>query len=299
MITNWDDLRCFIAVAKTGRLTAAARQLGLSQPTVGRRVKSLEKQLDSKLLSLLKEKYTLTPAGQRVFDIAQNFEQNIVDIEQCVSIKEQEPAGRVSIATTDCIASTWLATKLPELTARYPKIEIQLLSGISNLDLMRKEADIALRIGTSGSNALLAKKVGVAEFGLFASKDYLKNSGEPKKTKDLQDHQIIEAVQELDGLPQTRLLRELARAAEVSFACNQVIAQRNAACNGLGIVALPHHLTVGKNQLKRVLKKEFSIQREMWLLTHHDSFDTPCYRLLWDYLAGELEKDKTVFSGQD
>ncbi len=147
METNRENLRLFLAVARLGSLTAAARKLAVSQPTVGRRVQRLESQLGARLFRRVDEQYCLTSIGEGVFERARELEETMAGIKRLTDDGEASVSGRVRVATTDCLAYAWLAEETASIRERYPRIEFELIAGLGIVDLVRKEADIALRVG--------------------------------------------------------------------------------------------------------------------------------------------------------
>lgn len=295
MTINWDDLRCFLAVAETGSLTAAANRLDSSQPTVGRRLKALESALDAVLVRRVKDKYLLTPLGETVLNLAQGMELAVFDIDRHASGVEVTPGGRVRIATTECIASTWLVRKLPELAEKFPDVEVEILTGISMADLMRREADIALRVGVSGPEELECYRAGIVDFGLYGSDAYFKQHASPNTVEDLVDHVGFESLGSLSGLPQVIKYREVIRR-HIPFAFDSILTQREAVLNGLGIMTLPKYLCYGVKHVTRVLASDFTVRRDIWLLTHPDLLRTPRVDVTWRYLQAALQRDARVFS---
>lgn len=297
MSTHWDDLRFFLAVAETGSLTAAAQTLGSSQPTLSRRIKELETALGARLLRRGKDRYTLTPLGETVYERARRMEDAVFEIERHAGNKEVIPQGRVRIATTECIASSWLVRQLPEFGERFPLIVIEILTGISTADLMRKEADIALRVGISGPEQLHSQKVGSVEFGIYASERYLAEHGAPRSIEDLADHVTLESLGDLSGLPQVLQLRQNS-APTSPYGFDSILTQARAARVGLGVMVLPKYLSSFDgidDELQRLFAEEFSVRRDLWLITHPDLLPTARYDATWRYLVDALDEAAGLF----
>ena len=295
---DWDDYRFFLAVSETGSLSAAARKLGVTQPTVGRRVNDLEKRLGARLFDRMSHGYELTAAGQRISELAARIECTAFAIEQRVSGEDAQLNGRVSITTAEGMGICWLAPRLPKLRERYPDIDIELVVGVGVLDLVRREADIALRIGNPGCVELVGRRIGDVHCGLYASESYLARHGEPAALEDLSRHTIIESVRDIANLAQARRLREVAKDAGVGVRCNNLTAQIAAARAGLGILALPDYMVGGASGLRRILAASFDSKLDLWLLTHRDLRRTARIRAVLDFLAEEIRDDDGRMTGK-
>ena len=149
-LANWDYFRFFLAVAETGSLSAAAQVLGVSHPTVRRQIRDLESSLSAKLFNRTPDGYVLTAEGERMVDLAKTMEITAHAIERCANGEQSKCAGRVTLAAAAGIGTHWLAPKIAEFRRQHPGVEVELNISRSQLDLMRLEADIALRMGDPG-----------------------------------------------------------------------------------------------------------------------------------------------------
>ncbi len=298
-MTDWDSYRCFLMVAREGSLSAAARRLNISQPTIGRRIHALEQSLQARLFVRENHGYRLTPAGERILELIENMERDALAVERRVGGDDKSLAGEVCLCTTEGIATYWLAPKLPKLKECLPEIEIEIVVGIHMLDLLRREADLALRIGNPGSEELVGRRLGQVHCGLFASKAYLAKHGRPKSLEDLAQHSLVESTREIAGLAQVRLLRDVAPRASTALRCNSVTTQMAAARAGLAILALPLYMAQGAPKLQRILTKSFAPELDIWLLTHRDLKQTARIRAVIDFLAKEIKRDMPRLTGRE
>lgn len=295
---DWSGYRYFLAVAETGSLSAAARVLKVSQPTVGRQISTLEAALETKLFDRMPQGYQLTSAGAAIVDLARNIEESAIAIKRRIGGQDQSLSGRVCIAAAEGLATYWLAPRIPELKRRYPEIEVDLKVGMASLDMMRREADIALRIGDPVSEELVGRCVTKVRFGLFGSEAYLSEQGEPSTLDDLARHAVIGSTGEVAGLPQVRELEARSRAASVPFSCNSLLAQFIAMRHGLGLLALPLYMASNASEARRVLAEEFEISLDLWLLTHSDLKETARVRVVIDHLCAEIRRTRPLFEGR-
>lgn len=304
MSYDWNDLRCFLYVAQTGSLSAAARQLDISQPTVGRRIKELEQKLNAQLLKRDSGRYRLTTIGQSVFELAQRMEASSLAVERRVTGRESALSGRVCLTTTECLATSWLLAQLPECATRYPGLEVDVVVGIDRSNLFRQEADIALRVGNPGPESLMRTHAGQAAFGLFASADYIDQHGAPRELGEVAHHATIESLRELSNLPQVRELRRHAIRDTRALSSNSILAQRRAAANGVGVATLPcylanyganHGANHGQPELIRLLADEFNIVLDLWVVMHRDIANVPRFAQIRDFLVECTQRDQDYF----
>lgn len=291
MAFNWNDIRYFIAVVETGSLSAAARELNVSQPTVGRRIREFEDCTGARLFERLDQGYVLTTAGEEILHMAHEIARQADEIKRRVGGEARQLHGRVRLTTTEGLGSRWLAKRLPRFHALYPQIRLELMIGEVLLDLPRREADIALRIGTPGSQALVGRRLGCIACGLYASGSYLEDRGEPSSLDELADHDVIESVGELADVKQVRRLREIAPTVSVSMRSNSMLTQIAALRAGLGILPLPQFAIEDESDLHRILASEFDPQLELWLLTRRDLKQAGKIRATLDFLIEEVNRE--------
>ena len=294
---DWGLYRYFLAVAETGSLSGAARKLGVSQPTVGRQIQELEARLNTRLFDRMTNGYSLTPTGGTVVDLARTIEVNAVAIERKIAGVDQSLAGPVCLSAPEGIGNCWLVPKIAAFRERCPEIEIELIVGMSQHDLVRREADVALRIGEPGADELVGRRVSKVGFGLYASDAYIARRGLPARPADLSEHCIIESVGQVADLVQARRLRELMGEFRCGFACSTLLVQFTALQHGLGLLPIPHYMAHGHPELHRVLAEDFAVSLDLWLLTHQDLKATPRIRAVIDFLAEQIAADRHLLMG--
>lgn len=296
---DWDGYRFLVVVADMGSLSAAARRLGTSQPTVGRKITDLENQLGARLFQKSNNGYTLTSVGQAVIDRARSIEALVHDIERMAAGHDQRLSGRVTLSTTESLATFWLASKLPLIRQRYPNVAVKLLTSTIRQDLMRGEADIALRIGDPGSPDLVGRKVGAVAFGLFGARSYLDQRGEPADFSDLKKHDVIEPVGSIAGFVQNRQWRELIAGLPAAVSCDHTLGGLAAIRSDMGLFPLPLPAASYTPTIKRVLTEHFNVTLDLWLLTHRDLKETARIRAIIDLLVEEVRGDRQLFLGSE
>ncbi|MCB1739373.1 MAG: LysR family transcriptional regulator [Gammaproteobacteria bacterium] len=292
-----NDIHVFLAVADTGSFSAAARALKVAQPTISRRVQALESALEARLFERSPPGYALTAKGLRMLDAARRIQQCSDEIDNEIRGGNSELAGRVRLATSEGLGNCWVAARLPAFTERYPMIEVELIVGTALRDLAQGEADLALRIGTPGSDALIGRRLGQITCALYASAAYLHEHGEPMSIEALRSHRLVASTGELGQLAQVRLLRALVPSAPVAFAANSLLTQLSGIRAGLGIGALPSYMTAEAPELVRVLGADFDVRLDVWVVMNRDGRSTSRIRALRDYLQTAVDEDMALFGG--
>jgi len=296
---NWDDYRFFLAVAKAGSLSTAARRLGVTQPTVGRRIRDLERRLQVRLFDRLSRGYGLTGAGESILHLVDDIAAKTQTIQNQITGQDGELSGRVRVTCPDIIGTHLIAPNISALRELHPEIEVELIVGPDTLNLLRGEADVAVRIGQPPSQELVGRRIGHLQFGLYAAQSYLAAHGTPRTIEDLRGHLIIESAGELDGIHHAKRLRSLARGARSTLRCNDVFTQMAAVRGGVGILPMPVHLAAVEPMLRRVLAKEFSIRMELWVLMRRELRQTARIRAVHDFLVQTAKAQKTLLAAKD
>ena len=183
ILGDWDDVRFFLAVAKTGSFSAAATQLNTKQTTVGRRIQALERRLGAKLFDRHRHGMEVTPAARGVLVQAESMMSNATSIERHLAGLDREMAGIVRIAATEGIAANWLVARLGQLRRTHPDIVVQVIASDQVLDLATRQADLAIRFFRPTSNQLVAARVGQVNFSIFAAPSYIERYGLPQKPR--------------------------------------------------------------------------------------------------------------------
>ena len=279
---NWDDLRFFLCVARAGRISIAAKQLGVEHTTVGRRLAALEAALGVPLFYRTAAGYRLTPHGERALDDAQAMERAALALGGHAREGAAAPRGRVRLALLDEVASHWLAPHLPAFAARHPQIELRVLTGIAQLDLSRGEAELAVRSPRPRQAGLAAVRLARTTTGLYASRKLLAG-----RRLRVQDASAL-AYPLLLYLPQFRPLQSAAwfqpvmASARVALTTNSTHTLLAAARAGAGIAVLPRLVARGYRELVAV--SDDTGADGLWLVTHPEYRRDPNVRTVAEFL---------------
>lgn len=299
-MNNWSDYPILMAVAESGSLTAAGRQLKMSQPTVGRRIRALEDHFGTPLLKKEGGRLIPTAFGHSILDHIRRMHDEAAAINRSSATLEHSLAGTVRISATEGIGTTWLPHVMQAFRATHPDIMIDLGIGFKNFNLAQREADIALRwMGPGDQNSLIGRKVATVTFGMFASESYLAARGTPQSLEDLDGstHDAVLAtimddkvlwLTDNNGTP-THLPER------ISLRTNSIWAFDEAVIAGYGIAAMPlcGDYTQGRG-LVRILPN-VTRQEDLYLVAHEDLRRSTRIRAVFDFLVQAFAMDASLF----
>lgn len=288
---DWDDLRFFLAVALSGSLSGAARSLGVSHSTIFRRIGNFEQQLGVRLFDRLPEGYVLTAVGEEMRDSVTRIEDEIAALSLKVAGQDQRPRGTIRITTTDLLAAGVLPRHVAAFRTEQPGIEIEVVVADSLLDLTRREADVALRIGNPTQETLVGRRVGRLSFAIYASGTFC-NRGAP----DLLRSDWI-GYGSAHGPLSRKLERRWPQARSV-YRTNSITAAQAAARAGIGLAALPCVIADCDPGLVRAGEMPEDFALDLWLLTHQDLRNTARIRLFLDFMTAALAADSDLLEGR-
>lgn len=288
---RWDLYRSFLAVASDGSLSAAARALGVTQPSVGRQVRQLESALDVALFMRSPQGLTLTEAGRELVAHAQAMASASAALRRAASGSRNDIHGVVRITCSEVIGGAVLPAMLTEFHQQHPGITIELSLSDAPEDLLRKDADIAVRMLRPSQGALVARRVGAIGLGLYAHQRYLEAHGTPRTLDELDQHVLIGFDRETPAIRAMRgRLASRALFAREGFALrtDSALAQLAAIGAGFGIGICQHSLARRHSALVHVLPQVFTLDLDTWMVMHEDLRANHRVRMAYDYLAEKL-----------
>jgi DNA-binding transcriptional LysR family regulator len=285
---NWDLYRSFLAVLEAGSLSAAARDLGLAQPTLGRHIDALEASLGYALFVRSQHGYLPTEHALQLKPYAAALAANASAFLRAASGQGDQPRGTVRVTASEIVACELLPPILAALHAQYPELQIELAVTNRPQDLLRREADIAVRMVRPVQEALVARRVGAIELGLHAHRDYLARRGTPATLAELKDHAIIGYDHENAFIRSIK--HHLGGLTRSMFALrsDSDLAQLAAIRAGFGIGVCQVALAARDPALVRVLPAAFSIELDTWVAMHEDLRDSKRCAVVFAALADGL-----------
>jgi DNA-binding transcriptional LysR family regulator len=285
---GWELYRSFLAVIREGSLSAAARRLGLTQPTIGRHVESLSASLGVALFTRSPAGLQPTPASLDLVPHAETMAAAAEALRRAASGEAADERGTVRLTASEIMGAEVLPPMLARFRARHPGIVIELVLTNRSEDLLRREADLALRMARPRQAALVARRVGGVGIGLYAHRRYAEAQGLPRSLDELAQHPLIGFDRDATSwrsLGETSLAVTRERFA---FRSDSDLAQLAALRAGIGIGGCQHPIARRERDLVPVLPRAVRFNLEMWLALHEDLRASRRVRLLFDHLAEEL-----------
>ncbi len=277
-MVDWESLRYFLAVARSGTLSGAARALKVDHATVSRRLAALEAELDVTLVERLPRSCRLTTVGSQVFDQAVAMESGADGVARIARAAHTPLVGKVTLSAPPVLAAHLLAQHLADFRSRYPDIRLSLAAQAQQVSLSRREADVALRLVRPRETGNVARKLGVMPFGLYARRDY--------PHRDAPDRwQFIAFDENFGDMPQQKWLLDIAGTRPVACELNDIGGHLIAARAGAGVAGLPCFMGDVDPELDRIGEGLPFFSRDIWLVVHRDLRNTPSVRAVMDFFT--------------
>lgn len=281
-IRNWDDLRVFLAAHREGSLTRAARALAVNQSTVSRRLASLEECLGARLFDRLPEGLALTGAGAEILPTAEQLEGAAHEIARAAAGWDEVVEGSVRVALMEPAGADFVAPALPEFFAAHPGIRIELTASTGLADLVRREADLALRTVRPQAGDLVIRRAVDLGYGVYASTGYLASIGRPDSLESLDWLAFDDS---LAYAPELRWLRKRVPDARMILRTSTITTIIAAAVAGTGAAILPRAVAARHPALEQIPVEPDDLPRvPLWLVGHAALRRVPRVRAVHDFL---------------
>lgn len=267
---DWDDLNVFVAVARAGTTLAAARRLGVSQPTVVRRIAALELAAGVALFERNRTGYRLTDAGQEILPLAEQVARDMAAIADVMASRSRRLTGTIRVTAAEPVANLLLAPAVLAFQRTHPDVEIQLLISDRFLDLARGEADVALRatINRLEDSDLTGRRLADAPWAVYCSRGYADTKGRPASLPQCEGHAILSSERSTGGFPVMLWLEEAAPNARVVWRSNSLASLQSAVRAGLGLSPLPCLLGGNDPELVKCFDAGGADCPDIWILSH-------------------------------
>lgn len=296
---SWDLYRSFLAVMRTGSLSAAARLLATTQPTIGRHVELLERTLGTAL-------FTRSPNGLRPSLVAQALrphaeavEASVATLLRTASGGADEDAGTVRVTASHIVGGEVLPAMLTEFHQAHPRIAIELALNNEPDDLLRGDADVAVRMFRPTQDALIAKRIGAVAVGLYAHRRYAERYGLPDDIEAIASHALIGYDRDPVWIRAAAGLGIQIERERFILRCDSELAQLSALRSGFGIGACQTGIARRDPELIPVLPDKIHFSLDMWLAMHRDLKSSRCAALLFDHLSRLLSGYVTTNGKRD
>lgn len=284
---DWQDVRIFLALARCGSLSAAARMLSVNHATIARRLHSLEESLGEKLVERRPDGYVLTPAGTHVLEAASDMEQAAQVLRR--GSQDGTPSGLIRISSSPGLTGGFLVSRLPVLTARYPKLDIDLAPVLRSVSLERHEADIAIRFDKPKDGDIIARPLAAVGYGFYGTE-------EACRTAEAGSNLVLIGFNEADSyLSQSTWVTKHFPRARIAFRAKDQFLQSIAARSGVGLALIPHYIGRADPMLRICDLSAVPPSREVYLLTRSRDRKDASIRMVADAVAEMFEQERELF----
>lgn len=297
-MTNLDDLRYFLALARHDSLVKAAGSLEVSRMTVSRRIASIEKEMGVRLFDKTPGGWTMTRSGASIFEQAERIESIAKDLFQAEGEKTQI-SGTVRIITTDGFGYDVLPPWTAHIYAALPKVRTEILTSSRLSPFTSKDFDIAITVHRPNMTKVRTRKLTDYSLGLYATPEYLGRFGIPDSLDELKNHRFVWFVESLNDLPELQFLRPTVPAANVVAEYSTVTGQQAAAAAGIGIGFLPRFSADADSRLVRVLDNEVKVRRTFHLIVRETSLRLRHVQAVIDILLELAAQERDRFEGTE
>jgi DNA-binding transcriptional LysR family regulator len=285
---NWEHYRTFLDVMRDGSLSGAARRLGLTQPTAGRHIDTLETALGLALFTRSQRGLMPTAAAHDLLPHVEAMASSHAALLRSASAESSEVRGTVRLTASEIMGTEVLPPLLAGFCAAQRGIVLELSVSNRSQDMLRRDADVAIRMHKPQQDALVAKRIGSLRIGLFAHRAYLRQFGTPASLSDLSAHRLIGFDRDIHSYRSIGAEASAISRDQFGFRSDNDIAQLAALRAGIGIGACQLSIAARSADLVAVLPRAISFKLEMWLVMHENLRATRRVKLVFDHLAEQL-----------
>ena len=284
-ILDWDLIRSFLSVSRTGSLSAAARELGESQPTLSRDIQAIESATKLNLFQRTTQGLKLTEAGQRLVEAATKMDEASELFNRQVSGLSVELKGDVRISVNELVGIYLLPPAISAFRKENPAVNVEIVISNEASSINKREADIALRMFRPNQPDLVANRLPNLEVAFYASKNYIKEFGSPESIADLSEHTIIGFDEKMDFIEGAAKMGQTFVRDDFSVRTDHLLAQMSLARAGAGIVATHVELAKKYPELKKVMSYVELPALEFWIVCHSDTQFNARIRAMQQFLS--------------
>lgn len=285
---NWNDLRFFLAVARSRTISLAGRRTGTDHATVGRRITALEAALGLQLFERNPRGYNLTRHGEALLERAQAIETEAVRIEEAAAGEQQGLTGAIRISTPEGFGNFFLASRIGELAAAHPRLAVEMITIQQIVALSRREADIAVTMSLPPTGNFVHEHLTDYRLFIYASKAYLASAAPIRSREDLGEHPFVGYIDDLIFTRALNYLPEIRSNLRARLQNSSLHAQMSATVAGFGLCVLPAYVASTAPDLVAVLPQEISLVRSYWMVADAEMAETAQVRLTQRFMRSLL-----------
>lgn len=292
---DWDKLRLFHAVAEAGSFTSAAQRMNGSQSALSRQIQALEESVGAALFHRHARGLALTHEGEQLLTATRDINDKVERTVRAIQETRSKPSGEIRLTTTVSFGSTWLPRQLSEFFNLYPDIRLDIILTDEELDLTRRQADVAIRFYSPRQTELIARPLAHVKFALCASPAYLQKHGTPTTVDDLDHHRMLafgnNAPDYLHGASWILNLGDPPQARKPVLNLNNLFGLTQAVKAGIGIAALPDYLIRWSSGLTPILQDIEGPSLQTYFVYPAELRRSTRVSVLRDFLLSRISED--------
>ncbi|WP_321804001.1 LysR family transcriptional regulator [Burkholderia sp. BCC1993] len=281
---EWNDLKVFLELARSKKISVAGEKLGVEHSTVSRRVDRLEKSLNTVLFDRRRDGYSLTDAGVALIPYAERMEAAMLSAMDESAGRAAGISGTVRVGTPEAFGIKILAPNLLDLYRRYPKISVELMAQPQFPSLVTREVEILVTMEPPRIGRYTAARLAEVDYYLYGSPEYLKQCDPIKDLSDVANHWFLDYIHDGAVSERYKILDELTKTPNRRFTSTSVLAQKAAAVAGMGLVLLTPFVAEGDGVLTSIFPNKPLITRTLWIVAPEDLFRIRRVRCVWDHI---------------
>jgi DNA-binding transcriptional LysR family regulator len=287
-VFDWNDIRCFLAVARAGSTLGGGKALGVNQTTVARRLEALERALGLKLFERLQSGSRMTEAARALMPAAEALERSAQSLKAQAAAHARGLAGLVRVTTNEPLANIAIMPALPEFQRLFPDIQVQVIVSDAHLDLWKGEADVAFR-GTAKVEDpdLVARRVADAPWAIYVSRGYAERHGRPARPESLAEHMLVGGDERVGEIEAVKWMMDQAPGAKARCLCNTLSNLHQAVRAGLGCGPLPRLMGAADPELLACMPAPGS--HGIFMVTTPALRDAPRVRAFLDFMSPNVQ----------
>jgi DNA-binding transcriptional LysR family regulator len=289
-LLGWDHFRTFLAVAREGSLLGAARLLGLTQPTAGRHIDTLERALGVTLFVRSRRGLEITAVARDLLEHAEAMEASHEALVRSASGEISAKGGTVRLTASEIISVEVLPSILAPLCNQHPELAIELVASNRIQNLLRRDSDIAIRMARPDQDAIVAKRIGIVEIGLYAHRSYCEAHGLPASIAELKRHRLIGFDRDDRAFRSATAKFDIFTRDTFGYRCDSDVSQLAAVRAGIGIGGCQHRIAMRDPDLIAILPQQVIFSLEVWAAMHERLKSVRRIRLVFDALCDGLTR---------
>jgi DNA-binding transcriptional LysR family regulator len=295
---NWDDLRHFLAVARAGTVSLAARRIGVDHATIIRRIDALERSLGAKLFERNPRGYNLTHRGERLLASVEIMEDVAQKVGREIGSKNRGISGLVRISALGGFGSYFLAGRISKFAADHPKLSIEFTTIQQIIALSRYEADIAVTLRPTQTGRFVSEKLTDYALHVYSSRRYLEAHPPIKTVEDLSAHPFVGYIDDLVFVRDLDYLHEIRPGLRAQLQSSSQYVQMEAAQSGYGLVVLPAFVAKHSPELVPVLADTVTLRRTFWLVVNAEIAESARVAVVIEFIKSLVQTEQKLFLGQ-